>query len=244
MMAANPRLAPSQIVSLLESTAVDRGAAGYDYYYGYGRVNAAAAVAAAAQSSGGDTQPPSTTISSPTGGTVSGIVAVNVSATDNVGVTRVELYVNGGLLASDTAAPYGFSWDSSALTGTTATLSARAYDAAGNSGVSQTVTVAVSAPPPPPPPPGPSAPPVVTISNPRNGSTVSGMVTVNASATDQVGISRLSLYLDGSMLSTGNKSSLSYKWNTKRTPNGSHTISATATDTSGNQATTSIQVTK
>jgi hypothetical protein len=70
------------------------------------------------------------------------------------------------------------------------------------------------------------------------------MVTVNVSAIDQLGISWLSLHLDGSMISTGNESSLSYKWNTKRMPNGPHTISATATDNSGKQATSSIEVTK
>jgi hypothetical protein len=67
---------------------------------------------------------------------------------------------------------------------------------------------------------------------------------VSVSAIDQVGISWLSFRLDGSMISTGSKSSLSYKWNTKRMPNGPQSISATATDDSGNQATSSIQVTR
>src|SRR5262245_16896717 len=47
---------------------------------------------------GGDTTPPTASITSPAGGaTVSGTVTVNASAGDNVGVTRVELRVDGTL---------------------------------------------------------------------------------------------------------------------------------------------------
>ena len=242
MMAANPGLAPSQIVSLLKSTAVDRGTPGYDYYYGYGRVNAGAAVLAARQMSAGDTQPPTATISSPTGGSVSGIVPVNVSASDNIGVTRVDLIANGVLLATDTTAPYGFSWDTAALVGSSATLVARAYDAAGNTANSQTVTVTVTVATPPAPPAPDATAPTVTITSPGNGNSVRGVVTIGATAADNVGIASLSLYLDGVMVSTGNGSSSSYKWNTKKSAPGTHTIGATAKDASGNQATTSIQV--
>jgi subtilisin family serine protease len=240
MMAANPALAPSQIVGLLESTAVDLGTPGYDYYYGYGRINAAAAVLAAAQATGADTQPPVVSISSPTGGTVSGIVPVNVSASDNVGVTRVDLLVNGTLLASDTTTPYGFSWDSTGLGGG-ATLVARAYDAAGNSGTSQTVTVTVGAAPPVTPD---TIPPTVTISKPSNGSTVKGVIAIAATATDNVGVASFSLYVDGTVKVTGNVASISYQWNTRKAASGAHTISAVAKDAAGNQTTATINVIK
>jgi hypothetical protein len=240
MMAANPALAPSQIVGLLESTAVDLGTPSYDYYYGYGRINAAAAVLAAAQATGADTQPPVVSISSPTGGTVSGIVPVNVSASDNVGVTRVDLLVNGTLLATDTTTPYGFSWDSTNLGGS-ATLVARAYDAAGNSGTSQTVTVTVGAAPPVTPD---TIPPTVTISKPGNGSTVKGVIAIAATATDNVGVASFSLYVDGTVKVTGNVASISYQWNTRKAASGAHTISAVAKDAAGNQTTATINVIK
>jgi archaellum component FlaF (FlaF/FlaG flagellin family) len=227
-------------VSLLESTAVDLGTTGYDYYYGYGRVNAAAAVLAAAQATSRDTQPPIVSISSPTGGTVSGIVPVNVSASDNVGVTRVDLLVNGTLFASDTTTPYGFSWDSSSLGGS-ATLVARAYDAAGNSANSQTVTVTVGTAPPSTPD---TTPPTVTINKPANGSTVSGTVGIAATAADNVGVASLSLYLDGVMKATGNVASLSWQWNTRKLASGTHTISAVAKDAAGNRTTATINVIK
>jgi hypothetical protein len=243
MMSVNPKLAPSQVVSLLESTAVDRGTAGYDYDYGYGRVNAAAAVAAAAAATAVDSQPPSVLITSPTGGTVSGIVPINVTATDNVGVTRVDLLVSGTLLASDPTAPYAFSWDSSKIAGSSASLVARAYDAAGNATNSTAVVVAVASTAAPPSTLD-TTPPTVAITSPGNGSVVSGLVNVNAKGTDNVAVASVSLYLDGAMVSTGNSGSLTYKWNTKKAGKGTHTLKATAKDTSGNQSSVSIQVTK
>jgi Bacterial Ig domain len=159
-----------------------------------------------------------------------------------VGIARVDLYVNGTLLGSDSTEPYGFDWDTGSLAGTSAVLQARAYDAAGNQASSQAVTVTVSQGA------GSSAPdtipPTVALTGISNGGTVSGMVTIVATAADNVAIASLSLYLDGATVSSGNRSSLSYKWNTRKAANGSHTITAVAKDSSGNQTTTTIQVTK
>src|SRR5438094_6360937 len=109
MLAANSSLAPSQVVSLLKSTSVDLGATGYDYYYGSGRINAEAAVLGSAATSFSDTQPPSVILTSPTGGSVSGVVPIDVSASDNVGVTRVELLIKNTVSATDSTSPYAFS---------------------------------------------------------------------------------------------------------------------------------------
>ena len=243
MMSVNPSLAPSQIVSLLESSAVDLGSPGYDYDYGYGRVNAAAAVIAAAQAKAADVQPPSVAITSPTGGTVSGIVPINVTASDNVGVTRVDLLVSGTLLASDASAPYAFSWDSTALAGSSASLVARAYDAAGNATSSAPVVVSVGGGATPPSP-ADTTPPTVAITSPGNSSVVTGVVNVNVKAGDNVAVASLSVYVDGKVVGTGNSASISYKWNTKKVASGAHTISATAKDAAGNQTSTTIQVKK
>jgi hypothetical protein len=82
-------------------------------------------------------------ITSPVSGTVSGLVPVDVTATDNVALARVELYVNGSLNATDTLDPYGFTFDSTKYQDGQVTLQARAYDATGNAAPSSTVTVDV-----------------------------------------------------------------------------------------------------
>jgi subtilisin family serine protease len=146
MMSANPSADNLTIESLLYATAIDRGAAGRDPYFGYGRVNAAAAVqAVVARTIKADTQAPSAAVTAPlAGGTVSGLVAVDVAASDNVGVVRADLKVNGTVVATDTSAPFGFSWDSAGVANGTATLSIVAYDAAGNAGTSASLTVNVA----------------------------------------------------------------------------------------------------
>ena len=164
MLSANALLAPVDIEKLLKSTAVDLGTAGWDQYYGAGRVNTGAAVLAASTAIAGDSIAPSVAISSPTGGTtVSGLVPVDVSATDNVGVTHVDLLANGNLVASDTSAPFAFSWDTSKVPDGSAQLVAYAYDTAGNQTASSTVSVTVKNT-------VDTTPPAVTITNPANGS--------------------------------------------------------------------------
>jgi hypothetical protein len=76
--------------------------------------------------------------------TVSGTVAITAAATDAVGVSRVELYVNGVLNATDTASPYTFNWNTASLANGPYTLIAKAYDASGNVGQSTAVSVTVN----------------------------------------------------------------------------------------------------
>src|SRR5206468_7946989 len=92
-----------------------------------------------------DTAPPATSITSPANGaTVSGTTAVTASASDNVGVTKVEFYLDGALQATDTTSPYSWSWNTTTATNAAHTLTSTAYDAAGNSGTSAVVSVTVN----------------------------------------------------------------------------------------------------
>jgi len=94
---------------------------------------------------GGDTTPPTTSIDSPTdGATVSGTVTVSASATDDVGVVRLELYIDGVLALSATSGPISYSWNTTLVANGAHTLMTKAYDAAGNLGVSPTVNVTVN----------------------------------------------------------------------------------------------------
>ena len=102
-------------------------------------------VFAVAESS--DTTPPATSITSPTAGaTVSGTVTVEASATDNVGVAKVEFYVDGALKSTDTTAPYQFAWSTGTVPNGSHALQSKAYDAVNNAGTSTPVTVTVDNP--------------------------------------------------------------------------------------------------
>jgi len=108
--------------------------------------NAVAWLANGSTGGGGtDTQAPTVSITAPSGGTtVSGTVAINATASDNVGVSKVEFYVDGTLKSTDTTAPYSYSWNTTTYANSSHTLVAKAYDAANNIGTSSNVTVTVS----------------------------------------------------------------------------------------------------
>jgi subtilisin family serine protease len=239
MFSANSALTPLLVTQLLEMTAVDFGGTGYDRAYGFGRVNAYAAVTAAAgYTPPPDTTPPVVSVTSPVAGAaVSGTAIVDVSATDNVGVVQVDLYVDGVLFATDTSAPYSFAWDTTAAANGSHTLLAVAADAAGNSASTTPVTVTVSNIPPD------TAPPSVAISTPSAGATVSGTTTVAVGATDNVGVVKVDLYVDGALFATDTSAPYSFAWDTKISSNGSHTLQAVATDAAGNAATATVTVT-
>lgn len=69
------------------------------------------------------------------------VVSLVVSATDNVGVTQVQFFINGNLLSSDLTAPYSASWKVPAVRGKTYQIQATATDAAGNVGRSTIIKV-------------------------------------------------------------------------------------------------------
>jgi hypothetical protein len=92
-----------------------------------------------------DTTPPTTAITAPANGaTVSGTINVTASASDNVGVTRVEIYIDSALKATLTSSPYTYSWNTAAVANGAHTIVSKAYDAAGNVGTSATATVTVA----------------------------------------------------------------------------------------------------
>ena len=240
IISKRPDFTAADVDATLKSTATDLGTPGPDVYFGAGRVNAAAALmkAAGALTSTADTTKPTVAIASPTGGTVSGTITVGVNASDNVGVTRVELRVNGNLVGSDTASPWQFSWNTTSVANGSAYLTATAYDAAGNSATSAQVGLTVS-----------NAtnvttdttPPSVSFISPTGGS-VSGTVKVSVDATDNVGVVRVDLLVNNAVIATTNVGPYTFNWNTTTVPNGSVTLTAKAYDAAGYYAYQSILV--
>ena len=94
-----------------------------------------------------------------------------------------------------------------------------------------------------------TTPPVVTISSPLNGATVSGTVTVSAQATDNVAVEYLEIsywnqYLGQQVIlgSVSNAGTLSVNWNTSGLTPAAYALRAYAYDTLGNWTQTEITV--
>jgi len=232
IMAANMALTPDEVESILNSTSDDLGTTGWDPLFGSGRVNAAAAVQAAADMIPNDTQAPTVAIISPAGDTtVTGWVAVAVSAVDDTSVSRVDLYADNTLVGTDLTEPYEFSWDSTQSRDGAVTLTARAFDEAGNVGDAPPVTVTVD-----------NTPPTIAILSPRAGAMVRGRVPLSARASDEVVLARLTIYVDGEARCEGNSPTVSCDWKTLNLM-GNHTISAKAVDGAGNVSSAILSVT-
>ncbi|HLO34183.1 MAG TPA: Ig-like domain-containing protein, partial [Anaerolineales bacterium] len=78
------------------------------------------------------------------------------------------------------------------------------------------------------------APTGVAITAPTNNASVTGQVTISASASDNVGIASVGFYVDGQLLATDTSAPYSTTWNTNKVSKTSHTLYAIAADAAGN----------
>ncbi len=271
-----------------------------------------------------DTTAPTTAITAPannSAATIGDTVNIAATASDNVGVTKVEFLVNGSVVATDTEAPYSYAWSTTGKTAGSYALTTKAYDAAGNTTTSAAVNVTLNAPqaaitatatlsgntatlswtttgsdptvwtvardgydtggtgawsttiagslrshvfnylragdtytltvsatdgrtasaivtvPQDETPTPDTTAPTVSLTAPTNGtSATSGTaVTLSASASDNVGVSKVEFLVNGSVVNTDTSAPYSYSWSTTST--GSYTVAAKAYDAAGNTTT-------
>ena len=178
---------------------------------------------------GGDTTAPTVSITDPPGGTVSGTFAISATATDNAGVAGVQFRVDGTAIgAEDTTSPYSATLNTIPLANGTHTLTAVARDINGNTATSAPVTITVNN--------VDTSAPAVSVTAPTG--TVSGTVTISATATDNAGVAGVQFRVDGTAIGAQDTTSpYNATWNTTTATNGTHTLTAVATDINGNTAT-------
>ena len=183
-----------------------------------------------------DITAPVVSIPSPiSGSTVNGIITVTAGATDKIGVTRVEFYVNGKLQASSSSAPYRFTWNTAALVNGPCSLSVKAYDAADNIGQSASVNVTVNNPV------ADVTPPTISFSSPSSKYVSGSNVSISASAADNVAVTKMELYVDGALQLTTSASSINTKVNISK---GTHVLLVKAYDAANNVNSSSKTVKK
>ena len=136
LFAADPTLTRSAAIDRVQRGAVDLGNRGWDRFFGAGRADAyAALVPGQSGAPAPDTAAPDVAILSPTAGSLmSGMVPVDVAASDDVAVARVELFVDNRSYATATAPPYQFVVDAARFVPGRHKLRAYAYDSSDNIG--------------------------------------------------------------------------------------------------------------
>ena len=156
-----------------------------------------------------------------------------VASTDNVGVTGYRIYRDGVVVTTSPTNAYS---DAGLTAATTYAYRVSALDAAGNeSAQSDAVTVTTQAPP------SDTTPPSVSVSAPSAGTTVTGNVSVAATASDDVGVAGVQFLLDGNALGTEDTTSpYGVVWDTTTATNGPHSLTARARDAAGNSRTSTV----
>ncbi|MFP2896220.1 Ig-like domain-containing protein [Corallococcus sp. 4LFB] len=180
-----------------------------------------------------DTQAPAVELTAPAPGSyVRSTVAVTANATDDVGVARVDFFDGTTPIGSSTVAPFTVSWNTTSQASGVHSLTAQAFDAAGNSGTSSVVSVTVD-----------NNPPLIVGSQPQNPPIMQNYVrgTVNASWTVALQggapVALAQVFQNGAVVSSNPTSSGStyyYSWNTLFLGNRSYTLGFQATDAAGN----------
>lgn len=195
-----------------------------------------------------DTGLPSVSITTPAAGAkLRGTTTVAAIAADNTGISRVELYLDGNLLGTDSTAPYSLSWNTASAAAGAHTLLAKAFDTSNNQGTSAPVSVVVD-----------NTAPNLAIDVPAPSASVSGTTVQLAGwATDANRVTSLAFLLDGAALTlkapysyglsrpdvctavpVGDPNCPNVGWSASfdstRFAAGSHTLTVTATDAVGN----------
>jgi len=218
--------------------------------------------------SGSDTTAPSVAWKVPAAGaTVEGKLqgpACEVTASDNRRVTKVD----GTKLNTESDVPWNCIFDTTRVSDGTHTVTATAYDEAGNSR-SASIAVSVSnaavsgmgststtvsgssssseptlapEPSPSPTPSGDTTVPTVAWKVPAAGATVEGALqgsTCEVAASDDRGVDRVVFRVDGTTLNTESDAPWNCIFDTTRVSDGTHTVTATAYDAAGNSSSAS-----
>lgn len=184
-------------------------------------------------SGSGDRTAPTVQIETPVDGEyVTGSFSVAVAASDDVGVERVALTVDGDVVSTRWQAPFEWTLDVGQMPAGTLMLRALAYDDAGNvgsAGVAVMVRGACSDD-------GDCPPHGIRIVTPVDGAELCGVVTIEATASDDRGITRFDFFVDEEPLGSSSMSPYQQQWDTTRVANGEHTLRVVVTDTKEQQA--------
>lgn len=187
-----------------------------------------------------DVLPPNVAVGSPTSGaTVNAITTIAATASDPSGVAKVEFLVDGILKSTDLSPAYSYAWDTTTVANGSHSLIARATDTVGNIASSTAVTVTVNNVAV-----GDTVKPVVSLTATPSSAAVGSTVALAASATDNVGVTKVEYYDGTSLLNTDTVSPYNFNWVTTGASATAHSVTAKAYDAAGNsQVSTAMTVT-
>ena len=85
-----------------------------------------------------------------------------------------------------------------------------------------------------------TTPPTTSITSPSGGAAVSGITTITAIASDNIGVIKVDFLLDGNVVASGATAPYNFAWNSTTVANGSHLLQTKAYDAAGNAGSSAL----
>jgi hypothetical protein len=161
---------------------------------------------------------------------VAGVEARPVAGTIDIGAYEAVSSTSSSSSSSTSTTTTSSTTSSSSTTSTSTAPSTTTESTTTTTATTTTTTAASTAE---------TTPPTVAFSSLTDGAHVTSPVNIRVNASDNVGVTRLVLYIDGKLFASVNGSTLSTTWSAR---NGRHTLAATAFDAANNQGSLSISV--
>ena len=176
-----------------------------------------------------DEEPPIVMIVDPVAGQeLSGMVNIDVIASDDTGIDYIEYFIDGLSYSMDSIPPYVQEWNTETVEDDAEhIIAAVGYDVQGNPTLATPIAVYIDN--------YDNIVPTGQIQNPVPGQTVNGMVSIEITAYDNVGVDNVELSIDGIPRDTLYDHPYIYNWDTnEEVDDQDHVISALVSDTTGN----------
>ena len=165
---------------------------------------------------------------------ISGLVQIQVSASDNTGISNVNFLINGILESTDETDPYTYDWNTNNEEDEIEHLiQVNILDINDNQTSLGPIAVYVDNDSLPA---NDNIPPIISMLYPLSGQTVGGNVTIETFVSDNHGILEVKFYINNILSATVIDSPYSYNWDTTTLVSGSeNSLYVKATDFSGNE---------
>jgi peptidoglycan/xylan/chitin deacetylase (PgdA/CDA1 family) len=179
----------------------------------------------------GDTTPPTSTIacngSACSSGFYTSAVSVTLSATDTggSGVDSIRYTTDGSDPTTTSGSVYTAAFSLSATT----TVKYRAFDNAGNAEAVNTTLIQID-----------TSTPTLTLTNPVDGATVSGTISMSASPSNNLSVDHIDFLVDGQTVGTDTGAPYTVQWDSTSVADGSHQVVAHSFDPDNNETDSAV----
>jgi len=161
------------------------------------------------------------------GAFLKGVIPLEATLHAAEAIDFVSFYSGDTLISSDSDHPYSIDWDTTQEADGPHTLVVRATGKDFIELSSPRVSVTID-----------NTPPTATLREPEDDGTVMGLITLEATAQDILGVSLMKFLVDGKAIETRTDPPFDYSWDTEAYSNGPHAIQVRVIDHAGNYYTT------